>query len=155
MFDATTRVRPEDLETVARSVFTSMMGLEIWPSDQPCPASAGLLTAAVYFTGEWAGATFVHCDPQPACGFAGRFLGFPAPEAVDNDVRDVIGELANMIAGNLKCTLSPGIRVSIPSVTEGADYALRVCRASVVCRAAFHTDAGAFWITLVNAATPN
>ena len=28
---------------------------------------------------------------------------------VCDDVRDVMGELANMIAGNLKCTLTPGM----------------------------------------------
>jgi chemotaxis protein CheX len=114
-----------------------------------------MLTAAVYLTGEWAGAVCIHLEPQQACGFAGHFLGMPTPDAVDDDVRDVMGELANMIAGNLKCTLCPGIRVSIPSVTDGPSYSLRVCGARVVCRATFRTDAGPFWISLIDASEAN
>lgn len=151
MFDATTRVHPEDLETVVGSVFTTMMGMEVWPGEAPYPGSAGMLTAAVYLTGEWAGAACIHVEPQQACDFAGRFLGMPTPDTVGDDVRDVIGELANMIAGNLKCALAPGIRVSIPSVTDGASYSLRVCGARVVCRASYHSDAGPFWISLIDA----
>ena len=154
MLDTVTRVHRKDLETVVASVFATMMGLEVWPSDAPCPSSGGMLTAAVYLTGEWSGAAYVHAEPEQACGFAGRFLGMPTPDKVDDDVRDVMGEIANMVAGNLKCALSPGIRVSIPSVTDGADYSLRVCGAHVVCRTGFHTDAGPLWVSLIDAAEP-
>lgn len=154
MFDAATRLHREDLETVVTSVFATMMGLEVSPADAPCPASAGMLTAAVYLTGEWIGAACIHVQPEQACGFAGRFLGMPMPDQVDDDVRDVMGELANMVAGNLKCALSPGIRVSIPSVTDGAGNSLRVCGAHVVCRAHFQTDDGPFWISLIDANEP-
>ncbi len=151
MPDAALELHREDLVAVVGSVFTTMMGLEAQPADDPCPSPAGMLTGAVYLTGPWAGAACVHCEPRPACHFAARFLGIPAPEAVDGDVRDVIGELANMIAGNLKCTLGQGVRVSIPSVTDGADYALRVCGASVVCHVHFRTADGPVWITLLEA----
>jgi hypothetical protein len=55
-----------------------------------------------------------------------------------------------MVAGNLKCTFCPGIRVSIPSVVDGCGYSLRVCGAQVVCQTAFDTPAGAVWITLID-----
>jgi chemotaxis protein CheX len=150
MLEAAMRVNQGDLETVVGSVFTTMMGLEVCNSDEPFPGPAGLLTAAVYLSGEWAGAVCIHVSARGACSFAGHFLGIPAPNEVDDDVRDVMGELANMIAGNLKCALCPGIHVSIPSVTEGAHYSLRVCGVQVVCRAAFHSEAGPFWIVLID-----
>jgi chemotaxis protein CheX len=149
--DNATKFHREDLETVVGSVFGTMMGLEVRPSPEPCPGSGGMLTAAVYLTGEWVGAACVHVEPEQACAFAGHFLGMPVPPAVSDDVRDVMGELANMIAGNLKCTLAPGIRISVPSVTDGAEYSLRVCRTREVVRAGFDTDAGPCWISLVNA----
>ena len=151
MIATETELHLEDLEAVAGSVFATMLDLEVRPSEDPCPASSGMLTAAVYLTGPWTGAAYVHCEPRQACGFASRFLGMPAPDTVDSDVRDVLGEIANMIAGNLKCTLAPGVRVSIPSVTDGTDYTLRVCGARVVCRAGFQTEDGPFWITLARA----
>ena len=153
--EAAIKFRREDLETVIASVFVTMMGLDVRPSPELCPGADGMLTAAVYLTGEWVGAACVHVGPEQACAFAGHFLGMPSPEAVSDDVRDVMGELANMIAGNLKCTLAPGIRVSVPSVTDGAEYSLRVCRAREVIRAGFDTDAGPCWISLVNAGEPD
>jgi chemotaxis protein CheX len=150
LLDTAVRMHKQDLEAVVGSVFSTMMGVDVWPSDAPCPGPAGLLTAAVYLTGPWEGAVFVHCHPQQACDFAGRFMGMPPPEAVDDDVRDVMGELANMIAGNLKCTFCPGIRVSIPSVVDGCGYALRVCGGHIVCQAGFDTPGGAVWVTLID-----
>jgi CheY-specific phosphatase CheX len=69
------------------------------------------------------------------------------PETVDDVVRDVLGELANMIGGNLKCTLTPGIRLSMPSVVDGSNYSLRVCGADIRERLAFQCAEGLFWIT--------
>ena len=155
MSNASTTLHRDDLEAVVATVFTTMMGLEVQPLPEPCPGLAGMLTAAVYLTGEWEGAAYLHTHPEQACAFAGRFLGMPAPEAVCDDVRDVMGELANMIGGNLKCTLAAGIRVSIPSVTDGSEYSLRVCNARVLCRAGFHTDAGPCWISLIEAENPS
>jgi chemotaxis protein CheX len=71
------------------------------------------------------------------------------PDAVDDVVRDVLGELANMIGGNLKCILVPGIRLSMPSVVDGSDYSLRVCGAEVRERLAFQCGEGTFWITVL------
>ena len=146
------QLHQEDVDSVVGSVFSTMMGLEVWRSDDPCPPTPGLLTGAVYLTGSWEGAVCIHCGPAQACAFAGRFVGTEPPERVDDDVRDVIGELANMIGGNLKCTLCPGIRVSIPSVTDGASYTLRVCGARTICRMAFQTEAGPVWITVSDSA---
>jgi chemotaxis protein CheX len=148
--NATARIHKQDLESVVASVFSTMMGVDVGPSDAPCPEPAGLLTAAVYLTGAWQGAVFIHCYPQQAGDFAGRFLGMPPPQSVDNDVRDVMGELANMVAGNLKCTFSAGIRVSIPSVTDGPGYSLRVCGAHIVCQTGFDIAGGTIWITLID-----
>jgi chemotaxis protein CheX len=149
LFDTAVEMHKQDLEAVVGSVFSTMMELEVCASDVPCPGSGGLLTAAVYLTGQWEGAIFVHCHPQQACDFAGRFLGMPPAEAVDDEVRDVMGELANMIAGNLKCTFCPGIRVSIPSVVDGRGYSLRVCGGHVVCQTSFATPGGAVWVSLI------
>jgi len=151
MSDSITQVHREDLETVVASVFSTMMGLEMRLWIEPCPEPAGMLTASVYLMGEWNGVVCVHVEPAQACAFSGRFLGLPAEPAVSDDVRDVMGELANMIAGNLKCTLAPGVRVSVPSVTDGAEYSLRVCRARTICRTGFQTDAGPCWVSLIEA----
>ena len=91
----------------------------------------------------------MECDRGQACRFAGRFLTMEPPETVDDVVRDVLGELANMIGGNLKPVLTPGIRLSMPSVVDGCDYSLRVCGAKIQQRLAFQSAEGLFWITIL------
>jgi CheY-specific phosphatase CheX len=68
---------------------------------------------------------------------------------VDDVVRDVLGELANMIGGNLKCVLTRGIRLSMPAVVDGSDYSLRVCGAEIRQRIAFQSAEGTFWIAVL------
>jgi chemotaxis protein CheX len=100
-------------------------------------------------TGDWNGAVLLECDRGQACRFAGRFLSMDPPETVDDVVRDVLGKLANMIGGNLKCVLTRGIRLSMPAVVDGSDYSLRVCGAEVRERLAFQCAEGLFWITVL------
>jgi chemotaxis protein CheX len=65
---------------------------------------------------------------------------------VDDVVRDVLGELTNMIGGNLKCVLTRGIKLSMPAVVDGSDYALRICGAEIRQRLAFQCAEGQFWV---------
>jgi chemotaxis protein CheX len=149
--DGVLSLQVDDLAQIAGTVFSTMMGLEIGSVDTTVGlgGAAGLVTAAVYLAGAWQGAVLIHCSRQQACEFAGCFLGMPAPETLTDDVRDVLGELANMIAGNLKSTLCPGIKVSTPSVVDGDDYGLRICGGRVVSRTGFATAKGPFWLTLM------
>jgi chemotaxis protein CheX len=75
------------------------------------------------------------------------------PEAVTDDVRDVLGELANMIGGNIKSAVAAGLTLSMPSVTDGSDYGLRVCGSEIQDRLAFDSDDGPFWVTLLAVAS--
>jgi CheY-specific phosphatase CheX len=107
------------------------------------------LTAAVHMAGDWSGAILLECDRRQACQFAGRFLSMDAPDSVDDVVRDVLGELVNMIGGNMKCVLTRGIQLSMPSVVDGSDYSLRICGAEVRERLAFRCAEGSFWVTVL------
>src|SRR5579883_2439380 len=101
--------RPEDIEQIAATVFSTMVGVEFQTAAPGFPpqATPHLLTAAVQLEGDWQGVVLLHCMEGQARQFAALFLQEPLPAAVDDDVRDVLGELVNMIAGNLKCTLCP------------------------------------------------
>ncbi len=93
---------------IVESVFITMMDLEVSPSGTPWSPSHDQLTSAVHLSGDWNGALLFECDRRQACQFAGRFLSMEPPEAVNDDVRDVLGELANMIGGNMKCARGSG-----------------------------------------------
>jgi chemotaxis protein CheX len=132
-----TKVNAEMVAQTVEAVFLAMMNLEVSPSETPWAPSQGQLTSAVHLSGVWNGALLFECDRQQACQFAGRFLSMDPPEAVTDDVRDVLGELANMIGGNMKSAVATGLSLSMPSVTDGSDYGLQVCGSQVQDRLAF------------------
>jgi CheY-specific phosphatase CheX len=135
-------------EAVGR-VFETMLGLQAGIGGEDLPACPDLMTAAVYLSGKHRGAVLIHCLPPQACAFAGRFLSSAPPHSVDDEVFDILGELTNMVAGNLPCALLPGTVLSVPSVFEGPATKLRVCGSHGADRTAFRTPSGPFWVTMV------
>lgn len=137
------------VEEVVESVFATMMGLETDGHPVPWFPAQDRLTAAVNLSGDWNGTVLVECDRGQACRFAGRFLSVDPPGNVDDDVRDVLGELANMIGGNLKCLLTPGMRLSSPSVVDGSDCRPPTGGVEVLDRLAFRSSEGPFWVSVL------
>lgn len=144
----------DDLGRIVQSVFRTMMDLDAAVSPAPWNPAPDTITSAVHFVGEWRGAALVECAAGPACQFAARFMGIEMPAAIDDDVRDVMGELANMVAGNLKSLLPRGVDLSMPSVVEGSDYTVRVCGSNAVERMNFASDVGDFRVTLIEMLQP-
>jgi chemotaxis protein CheX len=143
------QIAPDDLAQIVESVFQSMLNLDVSWSELPWVASEDRLTAAVHMAGDWNGAVLLECDRNQACRFAGRFLSSDPPLEVDDVVRDMLGELVNMIGGNLKSVLARGLGLSMPSVVDGSDYSLRFCRAKVHERIALECEEGPFWVTVL------
>jgi chemotaxis protein CheX len=138
-----------DLAQIVVSVFQTMLDLEIVPIETPETPEPGALTAAIYFAGTWQGTVLLECTHAQACEFTHRLMSIDAPAAINDDVRDALGELANMLAGNLKSVLPHGIGLSMPSVVEGTDYSLRICGGNLVDRLRFGSALGAVGVTLI------
>ena len=142
-------ILPSELAQIVDSVFEAMMGLEASACGSQWFGGEDRINAAVHLTGDWNGVVLVECNGEQACRFAGRFLSIDPPESVDDVVRDVLGELVHMIGGNLKCVLTRGIRLSMPTVVDGGDYALRICGADIRQRLAFQCAEGQFWVMIL------
>jgi CheY-specific phosphatase CheX len=56
---------------------------------------------------------------------------------VDDDVRDVLGELANMMDGNIKSEMTTGVRLSMPTMVDGSHAGLHFCGSKVQERLPF------------------
>jgi chemotaxis protein CheX len=148
--ESSTGIVPSELTQIVESVFGTMMQLDVGQCETPWFPGGDRLTSAVHLTGDWNGALLLECDESQACRFAGRFLSMDPADTVNDDVLDVLGELANMIGGNLKCVLTQGIRISMPCVVNGSDYSVRVCGAEQRDRVAFRSDEGPFWVTVLS-----
>jgi chemotaxis protein CheX len=127
----------------------TMMNLEVVKGEMPWTDSGDRLTSAVQVSGTWNGVFVLECSREQACRFAGRFLTIDAPAAVDEEVLDVMGELANMVGGNMKCLMAQGSLLSMPVVVQGSSAGLRFCGGEVQDRLAFQCDEGPFWVTVL------
>ncbi|HSR08462.1 MAG TPA: chemotaxis protein CheX [Bryobacteraceae bacterium] len=138
-----------EIARIVEDVFRTMLRLEAGLTSMLEPAGPGALTAAVQFVGEWKGAVLLQCTTWQACQLASRLMPGLQPTRVDEDVRDALGEITNMVGGNLKPMLPPGVALSMPSVVEGNDYALHICGGNTTKTWSFSSDLGIFSVTLV------
>ncbi len=145
----TMEIQLGELAQIVEYVFRTMMCLEVNESSQPWIPDADRITATIHLAGEWKGALALECAPRQACAFAARFLTMDPPKTVNDMVRDVVGELANMIGGNLKCVLAGGLQLSMPSVVDGIDLSLRVCRSGIRERLVFECVEGLFSVAVL------
>lgn len=149
--EAQVELQASDLAQIVQSVFDTMLGLEAAQSETPWFRGSDRLTALVHLSGAWTGAVLLECTRGQACCFASRFLSLDKLSSVDDIVRAVLGELTNMIGGNLKSVITSGIQLSMPSVVDGNDYSVLVCGGEMRARIAFETAEGVFWVTVVSA----
>lgn len=66
----------------------------------------------------------VHCPASVAKDITGTFLGMEVLE-LDEDVKDAIGEIANMVAGNLKVSFAQDeidIQLATPTTVVGKSF---------------------------------
>ena len=133
---------------VAAAVFETMAAVRVEASARAGEHQDYAYTAAVYYAGAWKGALLLECSAEQAARWTSLFLSLPYPPE-EEYIRDGLGEIANVLAGNLKPLLPPGVGLSIPSVVEGSSGSLRLCGVNRVEHVHVADSIGSFRITLV------
>lgn len=100
------------------------------------------VTASIQISGSFDGAVHVTCPREVAIQVAGRMFGRPFSTLMDDEVRDALGELANMVAGNLKSRLAGRSLLSLPTVVEGAGYEVTRLGSRLEAESELDTTAG-------------
>jgi chemotaxis protein CheX len=120
-----------DLAMIVEESATTMLGIDLGErvDDEPTPGCT--LCASVQFTGTWEGAVAVGCDERLGHEIAGSMFGVEPGTASDDEVGDALGELANMIAGNVKPLLPGAASLSLPTVVSGDTVRLGIPGATV------------------------
>lgn len=110
---------PEDLTALLAQVW------ETYVDPQPLlPAATGeeplatAWSATVGVTGAWEGGVLLELDELPARHVASRMLDLPVAD--EADVADAVGELANIVGGNVKSMMPEPSTLSLPQVVRGA-----------------------------------
>lgn len=114
--------------TAVRDVFDTMLDMDVQPGSGP-PEAGGLqgrIVGSISLTGRVGGRVNVAVTEPFSRRMAGAMLDLDEGEIDGAEVvRDVIGEVCNMISGTLKsdlCDAGLPCRLSPPSFTSGADF---------------------------------
>ncbi|MET7423233.1 chemotaxis protein CheX [Dactylosporangium sp. NPDC005555] len=77
------------------------------------------ITAAVSITGAWEGHVRVLVPAMAATDITGLMLAMDPDEVTDQDVTDAMGELINVVGGNLKNRGAQPAKLGLPVVATG------------------------------------
>lgn len=147
----TTEVLESEIVKITEGVFTTMLGIDV-ASVAPVDHSLGTtktMTGVVTVTGAWSGAITVTCALEFAKHIACTMFGTDPAATNEAEISDAMGEMANMIGGNFKSLLTPPAALSLPSVTQGAQYAVMLPGCREVGRFSFQTEQGDVTVTVL------
>lgn len=119
----------EDIVISTKEIFTTMIPMELKEEDpfyQKEDMISTDIMSLVSFTGEHSGIVAIFCSKDIAIKITSNMLGIESTE-FDQDTKDAIGELTNMIAGSLKNRVLEkfgAMQLSVPIVIVGADLTI-------------------------------
>ena len=110
----------DDLEVITREVWTSFLdgdpsGLVATSGDMP----ADKITGCVHLSGAYTGSIMLQCSPPAARDAAAALFSMAPGSVTQTEVVDALGEIANMVGGNVKSMLPGPSALSLPSVVQG------------------------------------
>ncbi len=116
------------LNNAVTDVFATMLSMEIVPvADPPQPESVeDRLVGTVTFAGEITGIVSIDVSHR-FCRLMAASMMEMAPEEIEDDeeTKDLLGEVSNIIGGNLKSAFTDeglSCAISTPAITQGQDF---------------------------------
>lgn len=137
----------EDIREITRSIWETLFTAPLASSVAVEELSDPVVTGCVHIVGAWDGAVLLQCGEELAMRLAAELFRSPVPSA--DDVRDTVGELTNMLAGNIKAVLPEPARISLPTVSFGSDHDLSVMGAAALAVVPFRCGGSPLVVTLL------
>ena len=117
------KIAEDEIRQSVEDLWSSVLGLAI--EQRPSPnfpnASPDLITGSIQISGAWEGAVTLDCGATLARQAAAIMFGVEPGETSYDQVQDALGELTNILGGQIKALLPEPCRLSMPAVTEGTD----------------------------------
>lgn len=139
------------LERASMEVFQMMAGTTLTPQSNLSGEPRGELTAMVGMAGALCGMTLVRCSEQAAARFTSLMLGGEATLNLTT-IKDALGEICNMVAGNFKAkinSLADQCLLSVPTVISGGTYTLQALEPAQEIHLGFAFEGAPVWVSLL------
>jgi chemotaxis protein CheX len=108
---------PQTVQSIADEIWPSLVGDGEALVPVPVSPPAEVISAWVDIVGPWNGSVVLTCAPATATALTENVLMTRPPTVVDDeDVADALGELANVLGGNIKSVLPGPSRLGLPRI---------------------------------------
>ncbi|MBN2644278.1 MAG: chemotaxis protein CheX [Desulfuromonadaceae bacterium] len=141
----------QEITKATTEIFETMIMVDITPGDPLTDHIKSFkcsVSGVIGMAGDCKAMLSIHAPENVAMSITSSFLGMDVDE-VNDDVTDAIGELANMLAGNIKMVLGASgknVTLSIPSCIHGEEYSLDTVSDADWVIVPFTIDAGQFLV---------
>lgn len=136
-------IAERDVAYLIDEICLAMLGMATHP---PRPGDRSLvpgepsLDGVINITGDWQATVALQVPKPLAMRIASvMFRLGPIPPTLE-DMQDAIGELTNMLGGNIKSLLEGQCYLSLPAVIEGRAYTVAIPGTQVMTRVEFMCD---------------
>jgi len=136
------------IEQIVQSIFSSMLDMEVArSSDNPADYQEAVL-GTIQITGARSASVVLGVSAEVATAAAATMLQLASQDVTQDDERDVVAELTNMIGGNLKSLLPGPLYLSLPTVVAGSNLGLQVPGAELVDDVGLQCEVGTLRVRL-------
>ncbi|MBI3410974.1 MAG: chemotaxis protein CheX [Planctomycetes bacterium] len=139
-----------DIHQVVEGVWETVLNLRAEPE---VAANGGIparefLRCRVDFSGAWHGAITLDCPTALARQAAGIMFDLDAAACTDEDTRDALAELGNVVGGNLKTLLPAPCSLSLPNVAAADSSTPPAAATQIRARSSYRCQGQAFAVTV-------
>lgn len=136
-----------------QAVFDTMLMLPLTPGitlSEKVYTFKKSISGMLGFAGDVKGMLTIHCPQEVAFAITAALLGVDVDE-IDDEVKDTIGEMSNMILGGVKDGFTEqgiNIQLAVPTVLAGRSYRISGMDDALWTTVPFYLDEGEFLVEL-------
>ena len=134
-------------------IFSTMVFMDISaaaPLEQGKRVLGCHISAMIGLSGDFSAMLGIHCPEAVGLAISGAMLGMEIDE-IDADVKDAMGEIANMVAGGLKERFAAeeiDLELAIPTAISGKSFTIASSTRSNRVIVPFNIESGQFFIEI-------
>lgn len=149
----------QQLVGITRTVWGQVLSLtaESIPLDTALPVIPGpgqAFIGSVQIRGAWEGSVYIQAPRALVQRAAAIMFGMDEAAVGPDEMSDALGELTNIVGGNVKAVLPSPCELSLPTVVEGIEPRLVVMHNQVLRTAGFRSEGFVFAVALLKRTSP-
>lgn len=140
----------DDVAQIVTEVWSSMLGIDAERLDGRPEIEGPAVAGSVGVSGAVEAQISLEMNADAARQVAGLMFGMEVDEVSDDDVADAVGELTNMVGGNVKSLIADSGMLSLPVVAQGKPPTLRVVGGQILLQDRYLADGNVILVTVWN-----